>query len=227
MPLAARAAANRASSAIAGATAKEAADIEKPPALEPPPPSSQPSPDSPPGNAVPAAKGDNKKSSRSHKKKGRNQYMRDREGNEEPSPARSQSRDTAKDEGPTANVKSAVDHNAKSNSRPKTGISSKITMSEMKRRAAVMLDFISRTQLELAGEALPGAKPDEDETAAGPRSVSSKPANNGGQSFTAERQEENAQACAPNPKDFKDLGCMGMMDSLTRRLVKWQQEYCT
>ncbi len=26
-------------------------------------------------------------------------------------------------------------------------------------------------------------------------------------------------------KDFKDLSCMEMMDRLTTRLVKWQQEY--
>ena len=99
-------------------------------------------------------------------------------------------------------------------------MSSKVTMTDMKRKAGALLDFISRTQVELAGEALP-------ETSA------SSPKTNGVPAPVPGKSTEGAQTPGPKTvngmdpasKEFKELNCIEMMDTLTRRLVKWQQEY--
>ncbi len=108
------------------------------------PPVSQPTPDTPPA-AVPPPSSTKVDKKRSHKKKGRNQYTRDRE--EEASPARSQSRDI-KDEHAAKHTEAV----GKSHSKPKGGMGSRVTVSDMKRRAAALLNFITQTQMELAAE---------------------------------------------------------------------------
>jgi len=239
MPLAARAAANRTVVAVTGVVKEDPTAVAAPvpatvtadnglsAAPEPPPPS-QPTTDTPSPGLAPTMKIDKK---RSHKKKGRNQYTRDRD--DEGSPARSQSRDIQReDHGATAvNGKAAGDlTHGKSHAKAKGGMSSKVTLTDMKRKATALLDFISRTQVELAGEALP-------------ETGSNTPKVNGGGSATsvagsAKNLEDGTNdAAAPGPsdsgggagpgKDFKDLNCLEMMDSLTRSLVKWQQTYAT
>lgn len=99
-------------------------------------------------------------------------------------------------------------------------MNSKVTMTDMKRKAGALLDFISRTQVELAGEALP-------------ETSSSSPKTNGVSAPIAEKSPETApppgpraaNGLDPGSKEFKELNCIEMMDTLTRRLVKWQQEY--
>jgi hypothetical protein len=190
------------------------------PAAVEPPPTSNPAPDTPPTITV-QTKADKK---RSHKKKGRNQYTRDRDGNDDESPARSQSRDIQKDDhGPSSGGKAGGESSNKTNSKLRGGMSSKLTMNDMKRRATALLDFISRTQVELAGES-PG------ETTTG--TASSTNGSTAAASDKPQNEPNDAPAlvlaettdCAPG-KDFKELGCMEMMDSLTRRLVKWQHQY--
>ncbi|KAK4152360.1 putative histone deacetylase complex subunit cti6 [Chaetomidium leptoderma] len=185
-----------------------------------PPTTANPAPDTPPTITV-QAKVDKK---RSHKKKGRNQYTRDRDGRDDESPARSQSRDIQKDDhGPLGGAKMGGEVSGKATSKSRGTMSSKITMNDMKRRATALLDFISRTQLELAGESLPG-------TTAGSASSTD------GNSAAASDKQQNGATDTPTlvlgkvgdavpGKEFKELGCMEMMDSLTGRLVKWQQQY--
>jgi len=246
-----------------GPSEVQTATIQKISTVPEPPPSSQPTPESPTASApltkeasVPVTSSSGVTSGRidkkrSHKKKGRNQYTRDRDGHDEESPARSQSRDVQKDEqnqtssggsGGHSGSGKASTENAGSNSthgsggrahgKAKGGMSSKVTMTDMKRKAAALLDFISRTQVELAGEALTppestttaakvgaGKSAGEDETA--PVTAATEP---------GQRQHDSAAVEGlPTPvrveKDFKELNCLEMMDSLTRRLVKWQQEY--
>jgi len=246
-----------------GPSEVQTATIQKISTVPEPPPSSQPTPESPTASApltkeasVPVTSSSGVTSGRidkkrSHKKKGRNQYTRDRDGHDEESPARSQSRDVQKDEqnqtssggsGGHSGSGKASTENAGSNSthgsggrahgKAKGGMSSKVTMTDMKRKAAALLDFISRTQVELAGEALTppestttaakvgaGKSAGEDETA--PVTATTEP---------GQRQHDSAAVEGlPTPvrveKDFKELNCLEMMDSLTRRLVKWQQEY--
>ncbi|AEO54802.1 hypothetical protein MYCTH_2137349 [Thermothelomyces thermophilus ATCC 42464] len=234
VPLATRAATNKSAQASGGSNAAAAAatatatatatDAARSPATTEPPAASNPAPDTPPTITV-QTKADKK---RSHKKKGRNQYTRDRDGHDDDSPARSQSRDIQKDDhGAQGSGKTGGESGGKTNAKSKGGMSSKITMNDMKRRAAALLDFISRTQLELAGESL---------SAPGTASVNGT---NGNSSTAAEKPAAPSEGAANNPpvlalgegensapeKDFNELGCMEMMDSLTRRLVKWQQQY--
>ncbi|KAK3693966.1 hypothetical protein B0T22DRAFT_57106 [Podospora appendiculata] len=248
LPLAARVATTRTATTSGGpGTANATAEVaDQPPTVEPPP-LVQSTPDTPPASAIPT-KLDKK---RSHKKKGRNQYTRDRDGENEDSPARSQSRDIQKEEPvPPAggNSKTAAEVATKTHHhhhpKAKGGMSSKITMTDMKRRAAALLDFISRTQVELAGETLsetatPTMTMAKNATATATDHTSKTVDGGGGSS--ASRSDKSVQktgtndvpllpeagtpAERANAGDFKDLNCMEMMDSLTRRLVKWQQEY--
>ncbi|KAK1837056.1 putative histone deacetylase complex subunit cti6 [Podospora conica] len=238
LPLAARAAANKtatstttgsngAGSAPAAAPAPAtvtatttvtapAEPVNPPPAVEPPAPS-QPTTDTPSPSVIQTRT----ERKRSHKKKGRNQYTRDRD--DEDSPARSQSRDIQKEDHAPAGhtTKSGVDHgHGKGHGKAKGGMGSKITMTDMKRKAGALLDFISRTQVELAGEALPDTS-------------TSSPKTNGVPAPAPEKSTQGApgpgpkavNGMDPGSKEFKELNCIEMMDTLTRRLVKWQQEY--
>lgn len=199
-------------------------EVARPPAVADPPPTSNPAPDTPPTITV-QAKTDKK---RSHKKKGRNQYTRDRDAHDDESPARSQSRDIQKDEHlAPGSGKAGGESSGKAHPKARGGMSSKITMNDMKRRATALLDFISRTQVDLAiespAETTTGTASSTDGSlAAAP--ASDKPQNGAGD-VTAAAVVLGETANALPEKEFKDLGCMEMMDSLTRRLVKWQQQY--
>ncbi|KAK1750266.1 putative histone deacetylase complex subunit cti6 [Echria macrotheca] len=206
--------ASSATPAVVPAANTNGADTTLPATVEPPPASQTTDTPSP---SIAPTRIDKK---RSHKKKGRNQYTRD-----DDSPARSQSRDIQKDDNTPSggNGRGVGD---KPHGKAKGGMSSKITMTDMKRKAAALLDFISRTQVELAGE----TAPDTGENS---------PKVNGSDSATASvngagDSADGAVVVVPPPesssgprfeKDFKELNCVEMMDSLTRRLVKWQQEY--
>lgn len=228
LPLAARAATIKTATATApsagGAnvanTTTTTADTSNQSAAPEPPPPSQPATDTP-SPSVTQAKSEKK---RSHKKKGRNQYTRDRED----SPARSLSRDIQKDDhAPSGNSsKSGGEHN-KSNAKAKGGMSSKVTMTDMKRKASALLDYISRTQVDLAAETLP-------------ETGTNTPKANGGSAASVTASEKNLEDKAEDvpplengggagsarlERDFKELNCLEMMDSLARKLVKWQQEY--
>jgi hypothetical protein len=102
-------------------------------------------------------------------------------------------------------------------------------MTDMKRRAAALLDFISRTQVELAGETAPSPTDSKSDDAKDPKT-------NGETSAPTATVEtpKRPDGVAPKPslngdvsgpKDFKELSCTEMMDSLATRLVKWQQVY--
>ncbi|KAH8882635.1 hypothetical protein GQ53DRAFT_441905 [Thozetella sp. PMI_491] len=213
LPLAARAAAHKvvANGVSALVTAAEnVVDAVRVSSAEAPP-SSQPAPDTPPLFAPSSTAKIDKK--RSHKKKGRNQYTRDRE--DEGSPARSQSRDIKDDHGPKHG------DGAKSHSKSKGGMGSKVTIADMKRRATSLLGFITQTQMELAAE--DGLSSEEAKSKGSPHSSVEKKVQEAGDAAIG---QNGGSSTAPGPdRAFKDLSCMEMMDRLTTRLVKWQQEY--
>lgn len=217
LPLAARMAANRTLSEKT-ATAVNESKAEAPPVLELPP-SSQPTPDSP----LTSAPAPTATKLRRPKKKGRNQYTKDREAREETSPARSQSRDVqGHDTGPSHHGKGG-EGQSRAHGRTKGGFNSKVSMTDMKRKAHAMLDYISRTQVEMAGEITP---PNDDSRRPSENSVAQATI---GTASTAEKSSGVNGAEAGNsmaaPKDFKDLSSIEMMDILTRDLVKWQKEF--
>lgn len=85
-----------------------------------------------------------------------------------------------------------------------------MTMTEMKRRAGAMVDFISRTQVEMAAESKVHTN-----GLAKPSTTSST---------TAVVDESAADG---QNSDFRDLSVEEMMGTLTRNLVHWQKEYGT
>lgn len=232
LPLATRAASTRAigektsaPTAAAAATTAAAVTESKPEVTSAPEPlpSSQPSPDTPPASAPVQTTSKPKRT----KKKGRNQYTKDREAREETSPVRSQSRDAQGHENGNTHQShgKAGETSSKSHSRAKGGFNSKVSMTDMKRKAHAMLDYISRTQVEMAGEITP---PDDESRR--PSTVAMPQAIRNGTSASEKKPSGTANDAAANssndtPKDFKELSSMEMMDHLTRDLVKWQKEF--
>jgi hypothetical protein len=186
------------------------------------PPSSQvATPDTPPPNPPNTShrKGGRPPNARKGKL-GKNQYTKDRDLQQEvddPSPGRSQSRDVPRNE-ENAYVQSARGSiNEGKPSKSKGSSTNKITMSDMKKRVAAILEFISRTQLEMASEPISPASGDATEKlmlglAEGLPMIRV----NGNQGEGGGGGEK---------KEFKDLSCLEMMDELTRQLVKWQKEF--
>ncbi|KAI0172618.1 hypothetical protein GGR52DRAFT_415622 [Hypoxylon sp. FL1284] len=210
MPLAVRAAANRAT---------ESAQPPDPPA------SSQPVPDTPPPAPTPA--NSHKKKAPTQKKKGRNQYTKDRDHDE--SPARSVSRDITKngDENHTSHAKSSAQEGGGKQSKSKGGMNSRITMTDMKRRANFIVDFITRTQVDLANDPLSTSTPSsqQERTDSGKSSSTSPTKVNGTSNKKPDEATSSSNGPISNGSEFKELSCIEMMDSLTRDLVKWQQEF--
>ena len=202
-----------------------------------PPPSSQPTPDTPPANPT-APSGSKSKGGRpTHRKKGRNQYPRDKEGREDESPPRSQSRDVQENNTGGGASKAGGPENGKATSKARGGMNSRVTMSEMKRRAAAMFDYIGKTQVELAGEpeaaaqGSPGSSKGEGAPAAALPLIR---VNGGGAKASPAETADRPQAAAAAAqngdrtdasKRFKELSCVEMMDFLTRDLVHWQGQF--
>lgn len=192
----------------------------EPPNADESPTTAQP-PETPP-TSHPASTNSHKRGARSnHKKgKGRNQYTKDRDADKEESPARSTSRDTQKNADETAGSTKASAHDHKLGTKSKQAMASKMSMLDMKRRVAAIMEFISRTQVDLAAEN--GVVDDQDS----PPEAETAPTNG---ETTAEGPPGGAVngegAGASDDKNFKGLNCIEMMDVLTRDMVKWQNQY--
>ncbi|KAJ4140043.1 Histone deacetylase complex subunit [Fusarium equiseti] len=186
--------------------------IETPVIMETPTPA-QPAPDTPPVNHQPIPSTQKRGGRTAHKKgKGRNQYTRDRDGEGE-SPARSMSRDIQKNgDEPTPTHPKPTSEPRPGKSKP--AIHHKLNMVDMKRRVGAIMDFISRTQVDLAAETFPVTNGNTNN-----EKVSlQKP-------LTPETVGGEGAHDSPGGKEFKDLNCMEMMDILTRDMVKWQNQY--
>ncbi|KAL7806215.1 hypothetical protein V8C44DRAFT_339275 [Trichoderma aethiopicum] len=174
----------------------------EPTTLAEPAPLPSPVPGTPPMSNSSTANAPKRSSRSNHRKgKGKNQYTKDRNTDMEHSPARSVSRDNNATS--SSHAKNTSDH--KSSSKAKLGIAGRMSMLDMKRRVAAIMDFISRTQVDLAAEATldrsnNSTDLDSHDTTASP-------------------------ADTPMSRDFKDLTCIEMMDVLTRDMVKWQNQY--
>jgi hypothetical protein len=194
--------------------------------LDPPSSSQVAAPDTPPPSAPSTShrKGGRPPNARKGKL-GKNQYTKDRDqaDGDDPSPNRSQSRDVPRgdDSGQTPGNKGPGIEGSKSGKSKGTN---KITMSDMKKRVAAILEFITRTQFEMAGESMSLASGEAAEKmirniADGLPMIKV----NGDNKNEASKEGEVGEATAN--KEFKDLSCLEMMDVLTRQLVKWQKEF--
>ncbi|PQE33652.1 hypothetical protein CJF32_00008629 [Rutstroemia sp. NJR-2017a WRK4] len=191
--------------------------------LDPPPVAQVPVPDTTPPVQPPVShkKGGRPPNARKGKL-GKNQYTKDRDLDNSRSPHRSQSRDNPRGDDNNHSTNNKGSTSEPKVSRAKASVGSKVSMAEMKKRVTAILDFISRTQVELAGESiLPNGGPAEKLIRGlvedlpmiklnGARENDMKKAGSG---------EGESQ------KEFKDLSCLEMMDILTRQLVKWQKEF--
>jgi hypothetical protein len=197
--------------------------------LPDPPQSSQP-PDTPPAEK-PLPSTSHKKGGRPPQgrkgKLGKNQYTRDKDDGDDQSPGRSQSRDVGRGE-ENGNTNHRGGNHESKHSKSKSSGGSKVTMLDMKKRVAAMLDFISRTQLEMAGESTTPNGGGETEKLLRGLAGSLLPL------LAANRAENEKDASEGGPvqdpdntvaRDFKDLTLLEMMDELTRQLVKWQNHF--
>jgi hypothetical protein len=97
-------------------------------------------------------------------------------------------------------------------------------MSDMKKRVAAILEFISRTQLEMASEpTLPASGDAAEKLMLGLAEGLPMIRVNGNQGEGG--GEKDNSTSARDEKEFKDLSCLEMMDVLTRQVVKWQKEF--
>lgn len=224
LPLAARAVVNRTTNEkVALATTESKFELVLPPEA---PPSSQPTPDTPPTSApLPSTS----KARRPKKGKGRNQYTKDREAREDLSPARSHSRDVqGHDSTHGHHHPKTGEGSSKSHPRVKGGFNSKVSMADMRRKAHAMLDYISRTQVEMAGEVTP---PNNGNDNRRPSNDAVPQVRVNGAAPADQRRPEitngEANKLGDIPKDFKELSSVEMMDRLTRDLVKWQNQFAS
>lgn len=202
------------------APAKSAApkDSEPPSASEPPPTlANAPGTPPPTGTAISSS---HKRTAKSNQKRirGKNQYTKDRDENEE-SPARSVSRDiqrTAEDSHPKS-----PSSDTRQSSKSKSAAASKMTMLDMKRRVAAIMEFISRTQVDLAAEAAYQTSSSSGEASPEKASVDARSSAIGS---SGALKGESADGSVTD-KEFRDLTCVEMMDVLTRDMVKWQNHY--
>ncbi|KAI9812335.1 MAG: hypothetical protein M1827_004784 [Pycnora praestabilis] len=215
--------------------------------------SSQPPRDTPPPNKTPMTTNTShhKKTGRPPTKRsrvGRNQYTKDRDTNltdhntaadKEPSPHRSGSLDdhnsniVGGDEATNGSAAATTTHHVNGESgkpsRPRYMNPHRTSMNEMKRRVAAILEFISKTQLDLAGEQTP---PGGNATTAmlkglaeGIGPIITLNGSSGSSGSSSGSEGGGGWGGDINQKDFSELSSLEMMDVLTRRLVLWQKEF--
>ncbi|RDA94707.1 hypothetical protein CP533_6715 [Ophiocordyceps camponoti-saundersi (nom. inval.)] len=173
-----------------------------------------------PPTSHPAASSSHKRGARSNQKrgKGKNQHNKDREPDKEASPARSTSRETVKhadDATGNATKSSSGADNSKHNKNNKQASANKMSMLDMKRRVAAIMEFISRTQVDMAAEN-GGSSGDQDSPPNGAETCRAD--QNGGSG-------SGSSATSSDTDKFRELSCIEMMDVLTRDMVKWQNHY--
>lgn len=212
------------------ATKPVRAKSAEPPSVEEAPTPAQP-PGTPPTSHPTAASTQKRAARSSHKRgKGRNQHSKDREVDNDESPARSMSRDIQKNADEPNNGKPSGG-DGKHGSKSKQGASHKMSMLDMKRRVAAIMEFISRTQVDLAGE-----NGGSTTSSSGGGSGGDTPQKGGGAAgvngeHPAASEKERGEATngdtpeASDAQRFKELSCVEMMDVLTRDMVKWQNQY--
>ncbi|KAH8647434.1 hypothetical protein BGZ60DRAFT_437958 [Tricladium varicosporioides] len=192
--------------------------------LDPPTSSQAATPDTPPTTQPTTShrKGGRPPNARKGKL-GKNQYTKDRDNQDgdDHSPHRSQSRDVQRgdDNGHGSGNKGSNSEGKPSKSK---SAGSKISMGDMRKRVAAILDYISRTQLELAGESLSPSTTDAAEKTIRSIVDGLPMIKVNGEKDHESKSDENGDQ---SKKDFKDLTCLEMMDVLTRQLVKWQKEF--
>jgi hypothetical protein len=125
----------------------------------------------------------------------------------------------SKGEEPTHTVTTRAANAENKSGRSKGSNMNKISMLDMKRRVTAIMDFITRTQVEMAEDPSPfkngAAIILMQDLANGVADIIKVNGTNGEKEHLENKKE----------KEFKDLTCVEMMDRLTRELMKWQEEF--
>ncbi|CAG8948851.1 hypothetical protein HYFRA_00001974 [Hymenoscyphus fraxineus] len=204
--------------------------IEPPVVLEPPVPDTPPPAVQPPTSH---RKGGRPPNSRKGKL-GKNQYTKDRDLQEgdNHSPQRSQSRDVPRgDETPQTSGNKGSHNEGGGKSAKSKSANSKISMGDMRKRVTAILDYISRIQVEMAGESMsPGSAEAAETTIRGiadglPMIKVNRDSKANGDIKVNGNANSITEGDESSKKEFKDLSCLEMMDVLTRQLVKWQNQH--
>ena len=101
------------------------------------------------------------------------------------------------------------------------------TMNDMKRRVAGILQFISHTQVEMAGSAIAATSKSSPSTNTPPDSSSSSRNGQNGKRDVSDKAVNAAllDLDGIDEQAFAALNSIDMMEVLTRRLMRWQGEY--
>lgn len=104
------------------------------------------------------------------------------------------------------------------------------SMNDLRKRAAGILEYITRTQMELAGGGTPSMK--ERSGSSTPSSRSRTTAPNGTSKLSTEMDKaehpeghELEALIGTDENTFRDLDSVQMMDVLTRGLMVWQKDF--
>jgi len=174
--------------------------------------------------SVTAASPSHKKNTRAAPRRGRvgrNQYTRDRDGvddNRESPRPQTRDGDNGVDDTPVVPNVRAV--------KVKQLNPNRTSMNELKKRVAGMMEFISRTQVELAGETTPpdgSVQPSSTPNLNRPgilRTTSVK-----GASKLRKEIDESEEDSKVEEGVFQTMSSNEMLDVLTRRLVHWQKDH--
>ncbi|RCI15737.1 hypothetical protein L249_2913 [Ophiocordyceps polyrhachis-furcata BCC 54312] len=175
-----------------------------------------------PPTSHPTTSSSHKRGARSNHKKGKGkiQHSKDREPDKEASPARSTSRETVKNaDDATGNAtKSSSGADGKHSKNNKQAPANKLSMFDMKRRVAAIMEFISRTQVDMATENGGSSGGGHDAPAQGGAAEPCRAGHNGDSG-------SGSSAASSDTDKFRELSCIEMMDVLTRDMVKWQNHY--
>ncbi|KAI9742934.1 MAG: hypothetical protein M1835_003010, partial [Candelina submexicana] len=195
-----------------------------------PPISSHNTPDTPPtGNSAPTSTS-HRKTGRPPARRGRvgrNQYSKDREppldanGEHSLSLNRSQSYDRGYGDEKANGINGTSTSEPGKLSKTRYVNPTRTSMNEMKRRVAAILEFISKTQIEMAGDPDPPV---------GDTSATSTIRGLAEGLGTMLTQSSNGEAVEKGiaevrQKEFGQLSSLEMMDVLTRELVLWQKKF--
>lgn len=171
---------------------------------------------------------------------GRNQYTKDRDPVSEskmdsPRPSHSRDGEDGVNGGDTHGV--AFLGNGSKAAKPRTMNPNRTSMTDLRKRAAGILEYISRTQVEMATETASSSNSSSSGSTAIQHVPVSRPAlgrmasTNGASKLSrqmeesTDKEEDEREEFKVDEAVFKGLGSRQMMDLLTRQLVHWQKDY--
>lgn len=166
---------------------------------------------------------------------GRNQYTRDRDRPDIPKNAQGSNSPVHSNSSKEGHNALKVNGEIRKQSKIRQINPNRATMNDMKRRVVGILEFIGRTQVEMAAEVplVPASKSPRSakEMATAQKAITQPDDEQNAKDSKGSQHEEHHQSmvAAVNARldldEFQRLGSLEMMEVLTRKLMKWQGEF--